>query len=621
MMRLINVHTHEFEEFWGKAPPAYGILSHTWGTEEVSFEEWKNRASISHKAGFRKVSKVAQLTKSFDLDYVWIDTNCIDKTSSAELSEAINSMFAWYSKAECCFVHLDDVASVENPTPGRRSGGYTLKSLQDARWFTRGWTLQELIAPARLIFLSKQWQIIGNLKKVSPLRNEWTREQLEHWFHTSVGQIEVIQEEILSDISHITGITRASLLRDGDYENETIAVRMHWASRRITTRVEDMAYCLLGLFKINMPLLYGEGRAAFQRLQEQIMMVSVDQSIFAWSFESLDIENDLGHISLMAPWPSAFTNQYIVKTKTSRRAPVDSVYTLTNFGLSIQLPLLVSLDQRHYIAVLECTDSRLPRCTGTRLSTPERSPFYRLCIPLSKSENHDNTYRRVTSHQYPVALRMENVPPLQWLHIPRLGRPDPPDICLSCRPRLGGSPDYVFLLFVAADNPASYVHPLKVTNDHEFCSDCNRLLFERPSSLPESTQVSVALSFEYETAARIRSTTFVLNARINFGEHRDFLHYDFIHDKASFWSHIPGHRAENMHGYAEVGLMGIHMCEQRKPRDIPIFLNFGEIAEVSAGRQTSKTVVFRRAEDAGGFGSAQKELVTRRGLDLCREGP
>ncbi|KAI0453639.1 HET-domain-containing protein [Xylaria acuta] len=237
-MRLMNVHTLELREFWGRDPPAYAIISHTWGSEEASFQEWKDRASISHTAGYRKFVKAAETAESFGLDYVWIDTNCIDKTSSVELSEAINSMFIWYTKAEWCFVLFDNV-SVENPMPGGRAGGYALEPLQDARWFTRGWTLQELIAPACLVFFSQNWQIIG-----------------------------IIEGEIVDGISHITSIDQARLLIKEDYKNQSIAVRMHWASRRMTTRVEDMAYCLLGLFKINMPLLYGEGRAAFQRLQE-----------------------------------------------------------------------------------------------------------------------------------------------------------------------------------------------------------------------------------------------------------------------------------------------------------------------------------------------------------------
>ncbi|KAI1146240.1 HET-domain-containing protein [Nemania diffusa] len=290
-MRLINVHTLDLEDFWGKDPPAYAILSHTWGTEEVSFQDWKARTSISHKAGFDKIIKVAQIAEKLDLNYVWVDTNCIDKTSSAELSEAINSMFAWYSKAEWCLVHLDDVPSIDDPTLRGRSAGYTLEALQHSRWFTRGWTLQELIAPACLAFFSQNWQIIGYLRKVSRRGKEWTDETIAHWFHTPINDIQIIEEKIVDTISHITGIARATLVTKEDYVNESIAVRMHWASKRRTTRVEDMAYCLFGLFNINMPLLYGEGKAAFQRLQEEIMKVSIDQSIFAWSSESLDLEH------------------------------------------------------------------------------------------------------------------------------------------------------------------------------------------------------------------------------------------------------------------------------------------------------------------------------------------
>ncbi|KAI1734372.1 HET-domain-containing protein [Xylaria scruposa] len=311
-MRLINVHTLELEEFWGRRLPAYCIASHTWGDEEMSFQEWKARASIPPNAGFRKIVKMAWLAKLFDLDYVWIDTICIDKTSSTELSEAINSMFNWYAAAEWCFVYFEDVESDGPPVVSRRVSDYVSESLQHARWFTRGWTLQELIAPTDLVFLSQDWQIIGYLSKASITR---------------------------SDVSRVSGIDMEVLQYSDEYKKRSIAVRMYWASRRSTTRVEDMAYCLLGLFGINMPLLYGEGAAAFQRLQEEIMKISVDQSIFAWTTDRGE-HRHRQRISLMAPWPSAFTNKSIIRTMTLGRSPIDSVYTLTNFGLTIQLPLL-----------------------------------------------------------------------------------------------------------------------------------------------------------------------------------------------------------------------------------------------------------------------------------------
>ncbi|RYC53749.1 hypothetical protein CHU98_g12458 [Xylaria longipes] len=275
----------------------------------------------------------------------------------------------------------------------------------------------------------------------------------------------------------------------------------------------------------------------FSFLQEEIMKVSVDQSIFAWSFESLDIEKDLGRISLMAPWP-------------------------TNVG------------QRQYVAVLECTDSRLPQSTHTCLSKPERKS-YRLCISLS--------------------LPIENVTPTQRLHIPRLGQPDAPDFCRSCQSSSLGSDSYIFYFFDAVNHP-------------------------RPSSLPSSRQVSVSLDFEHETAGGIRNTRFVLNAQIDFNERRGFLCYGLVPDKGSFWNHMPGRRAENMRGRAEVAILGGQTSRHRNYREIPIFLSFEKADEGAIGHQTSKTVVFWRAEDAGGFRQSQGESA-RRGLDLHSERP
>lgn len=599
-MRLINVHTLDLEEFWGREPPAYAILSHTWGSEEVSFQEWRNRASISHKAGYRKILDVAQLTESFDIDYVWVDTNCIDKSSSAELSEAINSMFAWYSKALCCFVYLDDVAAVDENTLERRSGAYTFKALQDSRWFTRGWTLQELIAPICLIFLSQDWTIIGCLKKVSRGR-DWPSEWLEHWFYIPTDQIKIIEEEIVADISRITGIGRESLITKEDYEDQSIAVRMHWASKRKTTRVEDMAYCLLGLFKINMPLLYGEGVAAFQRLQEEIMKVSVDQSIFAWSSESLSTEDNAGYISLMAPWPSAFTNKYIVKTKASPRAALDSVYTLTNFGLSIQLPLLVDARQKRYLAVLECADSRFLEPTGTPAS---ELSIYRLCIPLTRSK-YDDTYSRVSSSQFPTALRLENMPATQRVHVPRLGRPVPSDVCLiSCATRLGeGSRSYVFHIFGAPNRLISYVRPLALTTSCTLCPSCQRILVERPSynlpSSPPTAQASVEVGFKDQRTIKIWNKRFLLKIQISFEKYCDSLSYEFMCESSSFWRYIPGQLVDKARGRVELGLLAARVRGQRDYREIPTFLGFEKADESPEDRETSKVLVFERDKVAG----------------------
>jgi hypothetical protein len=171
---------------------------------------------------------------------------CIDKSSSAELSEAINSMFRWYQKATVCYVYLADV-SRDMAQPN----GYDHSEIARSRWFARGWTLQELIAPSNLIFYAKEWHRIGTKNDMCDFISETTRIDVE-------------------------------ILQGQDLELVSVAKRMCWASNRTTTRVEDIAYCLLGIFDINMPLLYGEGKKAFLRLQEEILKVSGDHSLFAW---------------------------------------------------------------------------------------------------------------------------------------------------------------------------------------------------------------------------------------------------------------------------------------------------------------------------------------------------
>lgn len=238
-MRLLNVDTLKLKEFQGK-PPEYAVLSHTWGSDEVTFEDM-SFVDWPQKAGWEKILDCCKLCKQQGWEWVWIDTCCIDKSSSAELSEAINSMFTWYQQASICYAYLCDV--VPDPMQSRA------ELFKAAKWHTRGWCLQEMLAPRSLIFLDEDWNEIGS-------RSSMSRE-----------------------VEEITGI---SPLDVAHFRSCSIAKRMSWASKRQTTRVEDQAYCLLGLFDINMPLLYGEGAKAFARLQHEIIKSSDDESIFAW---------------------------------------------------------------------------------------------------------------------------------------------------------------------------------------------------------------------------------------------------------------------------------------------------------------------------------------------------
>ncbi|KAH6893608.1 heterokaryon incompatibility protein-domain-containing protein [Thelonectria olida] len=242
-MRLLNSASFEVAEFVGDDIPPYAILSHTWDFEEVTLSHMLHQ-DYDRLKGFTKLEACCAQAAQDGLSWVWIDTCCIDKSSSAELSEAINSMYGWYHNADVCYVYLYDVPPLDS---------FLDKHLfQKARWFTRGWCLQELIAPREVEFYAQDWTELGT---------KWS-----------------LQEAI----SDITSIPAAVLLHERRLSQFPLAQRMSWASKRNTTREEDMAYCLFGIFDINMPLLYGEGRRAFIRLQQEIMKQQVDYSIFLW---------------------------------------------------------------------------------------------------------------------------------------------------------------------------------------------------------------------------------------------------------------------------------------------------------------------------------------------------
>ncbi|KAM0489494.1 hypothetical protein ACHAP8_012519 [Fusarium lateritium] len=216
-MRLLNVDTLKLEWFPGNLKPPYAILSHTWGSEEIMLQDVAS-LHIGQGAGFAKTRAACAEASRRGFDYVWVDTCCIDKMSSAELSEAINRMFEWYENSEICFAYLDDVPA------GSEDIG---KSMSGSRWFTRGWTLQELLAPKELIFFASDWSVIGT-------RHEYA------WI---VSDITGIEQKYLESQDNVSIQARQVLI-----SSATVAQRMDWASKRTTTRGEDMSYCLLGLF-------------------------------------------------------------------------------------------------------------------------------------------------------------------------------------------------------------------------------------------------------------------------------------------------------------------------------------------------------------------------------------
>jgi hypothetical protein len=291
-MRLINVDTLRLEEYFGDDRPQYAILSHTWGGEEVTLQEWQSLNRPSNKAGHDKIVTACRRALADGLRYLWCDTSCIDKTSSAELSEAINSMFRWYQEANICYGYLADVND--------------RASVAASRWMTRGWTLQELLAPKAIHFYSSDWTPLGDRKDLT--------------------------QELLKG----TGIP-AEFLAGRPVHDASVAQRMSWLAPRRTTRVEDMAYCMLGIFDINMPPLYGDGRKAFLRLQEEIIRVSNDHTIFCWTWTPERVPAGWG--SMLAPSPHVFgsAQDYRPVAPFYMHESEPSSYTISNGGLSINL--------------------------------------------------------------------------------------------------------------------------------------------------------------------------------------------------------------------------------------------------------------------------------------------
>lgn len=262
--------------------PQYAILSHTWISpkDEITYQDLKQRKGdiendIFKQKGWAKLQEYCDRAASDGWEWAWMDTCCIDKTNPADTQEAINAMFRWYQNAGICYAYLDDVDvsrimnepdfvdtdlddiagrnNVNDPTSFAHEA--LRPFLTKAKWFSRGWTLQELLAPPYLVFVDQAWRRIGT-------RESWAEE---------------IQKASRIEARHLTSFSPT------DFTSCSIAMRFSWASLRETTVEEDETYSLLGLFGISLPLIYGEGRwRAFNRLQRELITVYNDDSIFAW---------------------------------------------------------------------------------------------------------------------------------------------------------------------------------------------------------------------------------------------------------------------------------------------------------------------------------------------------
>ncbi|KAK3988719.1 hypothetical protein QBC44DRAFT_397649 [Cladorrhinum sp. PSN332] len=323
-MRLLNTTTFKITSYLNhtQAPP-YAILSHTWSPDEddeVTFQDLTSPGSArtyQRKKGWRKIAQACRYANAYGWHYIWIDTCCINKTDATELCDALNSTYSWYEAADVCYAYLEDVPAL----PTAASNGSGIKAWKNrfrgSRWFTRGWTLQELLAPTFLEFVDQEWTPIGT-------REEWAGEVM---LATGIG------------LRDMTGFRECS-----------VGTKLSWAANRQTARVEDRAYSLLGLLGVKMPLVYGEGEYAFTRLLLEVIRRYDDESIFVWRDtcqhkEGLDPFEAAFRRSLLtmrsspvlAPSPECFRHSKGLTTHrfdTNRRG-----FTMTNAGLDMTAEL------------------------------------------------------------------------------------------------------------------------------------------------------------------------------------------------------------------------------------------------------------------------------------------
>lgn len=305
-MHLLNTSTLKLTYYVNRVP-AYAILSHTWGDEEVTFDDIEKPHAVS-MIGYQKILKSCAQARHDGFEWIWVDTCCIDKKSSAELSEAINSMYTWYWYAEVCYAYLSDVPA---------------EPLVKSRWFKRGWTLQELLAPAIVEFYSWEWKRIGT------------------------------KSSLADDIRRATGIQKRFFLDRRNIKAASVGTKFSWAAQRTTTRLEDTAYSLLGIVDVNMPMLYGEGSRAFYRLQLEILKKTSDHTIFIWEPTLHDLEDDrrvkVPHRiflsdkrprGILAHSPMFFDIHRVrgIRQSTHLSSARGRPHEMTNMGLRISLP-------------------------------------------------------------------------------------------------------------------------------------------------------------------------------------------------------------------------------------------------------------------------------------------
>lgn len=408
-MRLLNIDTLRLESFYEDDIPLYAILSHRWGKHEMTYTKIFS-GKRSNDDGYKKILNFCDTARrrsedcSKEYQYVWVDTCCIDKRDSAEVSESINSMFDYYAQSSECFVYLNDVSPyVPGGIMDSDTTSILYKGLGGSTWFSRGWTLQELLAPSNVLFFDAGWNLIGH----------------KCWYEcpcSIANNSSSYGIDLTPMLSSITGIAVEYLKGLRDVVDATIACRMSWAWMRTTKRQEDQAYCLQGLFDVKMPIIYGEGRSrAFLRLQEELLKQSKDQSIFAWIASPEPPNWPKTHVyarALLAPSSFAFIGSSDVQSGNEN----GTTCTLKNKGIKLRAQSQRALYRKGsrsmtvFIIQLNCTrsgtdGSRVPIeiaiTDGTTQDEPTRISVFRRVLDSDLGHSIDRIFH-VAFRQQPV---------------------------------------------------------------------------------------------------------------------------------------------------------------------------------------------------------------------------
>ena len=255
---------------------------------------------------FVKLVELFNVSLKYGCNYVWFDSGCIDKSSSTELEESIRSMFNWYRNSKICIAHLADTTCFSD--------------LGRDPWFTRGWTLQELLAPKRVKFFGKSWRHItlgstDNDKDLNSKRN-------------------ILLWHIISSTTNIPLPTLLDFVPGINHARNALV----WVSKRKTTRIKDIAYCLIGLLGIPLSIAYSEGNMAFRRLKVEILQHTHDMALFSW------IGQPSAYNNMLAEGPECFSQSSLQShlqplSMPESQAVFDPTYAFTNYGLRIPLSI------------------------------------------------------------------------------------------------------------------------------------------------------------------------------------------------------------------------------------------------------------------------------------------